>query len=180
MKETRNAVEFDRNGKPTGRHYYMDQERMRSEGLPPEQVMGSFIRMLRFLKETGRLLIAHGGYQFLKPFVESYLRKAGEREFDFDGNFMIDTGMFAKAAQVGELPWAGDEISDFCERVMKMRSPGISWNLDRYCLNFYGNDDYLEKSRLKDASYVAELTRMLFERFLRLARTEPIHPVYEE
>jgi DNA polymerase III epsilon subunit-like protein len=177
LRETKQHIEFDRDGYPTGKTCHMTAERMEEEGSDPLQVLEAFMDLLAEAKERKRFYVAHNGsfdMRMLKCHFEYWLGKP----FTFAPNSLVDTGMIFKAGQTGLQPWIGDTLDEWANRVCSTMARGIKWSLDRDCTPTYRLvEKYdLDPSEAHNAAFDSYVAHLLFEEYKKVASGEIEEP----
>jgi hypothetical protein len=102
--------------------------------------------------------------RFDAPFIEYEIFRSG-REFKFEPNSIIDTGMIVKGAQLGMYFNKHDTLRSFAARVCEVHATGVFWALDRHCWGTYrlGERTGLRKEDAHDAGVDCLLTHHVLE-----------------
>jgi DNA polymerase III epsilon subunit-like protein len=171
LLDTKRMVEFDRDGKPTGKTYHISYERMADEGVEPEPVLSEYLKWLRQGHEEKMFFVAHNGYRFDARMLQEHFNRFLREPWGFDDWELFDTGMVEKASQAMMGPWPTDTMRSFARRVDSQRLRGIRWNLDQHCVPRYrlAEKHGLDMTAAHDASFDSYLCHLLFEHWRALA-----------
>ena len=171
LAETKYQFEHDKNGQLNGRHYQLSIERMVAEGADPVTVLAFYLDWLFDCRRDGVVIVAHNGYNFDCPFLETAFRRFLGANWKFGNNDVFDTGMIEKASQLQLLPWAEESIRAYSKRIYNQRAAGVYWALDSHCNQKYrlGERHGITMASLHEPEMDALLTHHLFEEFRRLA-----------
>ena len=158
LEETKQRVEFDAEGRPTGRKFHISYERMAKEGVEPEPILESYLAWFKELRQDGYFLVAHNGYQLDANMFQAHFRWLFDDQFTFGEFEIFDSGMVCKAAQANLVPWPGDSVKDFCQRAYSQRLKGVKWSLGGYAVPTFGLDKKhnLNMNEAHDASFAAD------------------------
>jgi DNA polymerase III epsilon subunit-like protein len=165
IEDTRRNVEFDAEGRPTGRKFHISYERMAKEGVEPEPILRGYLEWFKELREQGYFFVAHNGYQFDANMFQAHFRWLFDDQFTFGEFEIFDSGMVCKAAQSNLVPWPGDSVKGFCQRAYSERLKGVRWSLGGYAVPTFGLDKKhnLNMTEAHDASFDAYVCHLLFE-----------------
>jgi hypothetical protein len=154
-------------------------EVMEAEGLPANEVLKFYWKLLLSWKKQGLPFVAHNGYaadeRMLRGCILGFLNK----KFSFGENGLIDTGAVCKATlaldsedpKIAQRPdiWfpnAADTLRSYFRRVVYAHAKGVHWRLWN-CIQYYGLDEeyQLTEEDCHTAGYDAYLTHLLMEKF---------------
>lgn len=172
---TKRHVEVDRStGAPSGKHYPFSVDRLREEGLPPGEVLETFLRLLESSRRCGEVFVGHNAWSYDAPMWSWHSSKFLGHDFVFRPDDIFDTGMMEKASQLGLLPAQGESMRDFAVRVYHAR-PFKRWSLDRHAIPKYGLDvKYgLDPERAHHADFDCLATHCLFQEFRMMSEQVP-------
>lgn len=190
LEEVKNKVEW-RDGKPTGKKYHFDFERVMDEGVDPMFVLEAANDILHGAREKKMFFIAHNGYHFDVPFLEGHFdfflgkdNKFGNMPrptFHFGDNELFDTGMVEKGSQCQMIPWLTDTVRSWSLRTQRERIKNVKWALDTSCVPRYDLDKRynLNIKEAHDAGFDCYVCHLLFQEYVRIASgaDEPL-PLY--
>jgi DNA polymerase III epsilon subunit-like protein len=173
IEATRRHVEYDKDGRPTGKKFHITYERMRDEGVSPEPILQEYLAWFEELHEDQVFFVAHNGYHFDAEMLTSHFWRFLGKRWGFDDGELMDTGMVLKAAQSSLVPWTGETLQDFSRRAYSQRLRGVRWALDQYAVPKFGLDKKygLDMSQAHDAGFDAYVTHLLFQEFVEFARS---------
>lgn len=174
--DTKQAVEYTRDGHPTGKTYHINYDRMAAEGVAPEPVLQQYLEWFKEIRESRLFFIAHNGYHFDANMLESHFRRFLKDPWAFNDWEMFDTGMVEKAAQSSLVPWAGETVRDFSRRAYAQWLRGIRWALDTHCVPKYDlvAKYGLDMSAAHDAGFDAYVTHLLFSTWREGLAPQPV------
>ena len=170
LEDTRRQVEFDRDGRPTGRHYQLSEEGMR-RGVPAHEAMQICAEVFTAARVDNLPLVAHNGIAFDVPMLQYHFQRWLSCSWDPGENGIIDTGIIVKASQGNMIPESHDSIRSYCSRVAAQRWRGVYWALDRYCVPKWNlaEKHNLDMSRAHGAAFDTYLAHLVFEEIRSLA-----------
>lgn len=162
--ECKQNVEW-KHGKPTGRTYQFSYERLRQDGSDPLEVLREYLALLNDIRDDGQFFVAHNGYHFDVRLLQEHFDTFLKQTFKLDDNELIDTGMIEKGSRASMIPWEGDSVRTWSERVYKQWLKGVSWALDKHCIPYYGIDKKynIDLSQAHDAGFDCWMTHLLLE-----------------
>jgi len=168
--DTKQQVEF-RDGRPTGKTYHINYQKMRAEGVDPEPVLASYLKWLREAHEDKLFFVAHNGYNFDAVRLAGHFKRFLKEDWAFDDWELFDTGMVEKASQAMMYPRSDDTMRSFSEYVGSARLRGVRWALDVWCVPRYGLAEKhgLDMNAAHDAGFDCYLCHLLFEHWRGLA-----------
>jgi DNA polymerase III epsilon subunit-like protein len=171
LVDTKQKVEFDRDGRPTGKTYHISYERMAAEGVEPEPILREYLNWLREAHQDRLFFIAHNGYRFDAAMFQAHFDRFLGQRWLFDEWELFDTGMVEKASQAMMAPWPTDTMRSFAKRVDSQRLRGIKWSLDQHCVPRYKlvERHHLDMAAAHDAGFDCYLCHLLFEHWRELA-----------
>lgn len=171
MKETKRNVEFDRDGRPTGKTYHMNYEKMAAEGVEPAVVIKLFREMFEDARRNRLFFVAHNGYHFDARMLDNHFRRVGNEGFAFGDNELFDTGMVEKGSQSQSTPWVGETVKAWSLRTYEQRLRNVRWSLDVACVPRYRLDEKhnLNMGEAHDAGFDCLVTHYLFEEYKEFA-----------
>lgn len=184
LEEVKRHVEF-KNGVPTGKKYHITFERMMDEGIHPLKTLELFHDLFTEVRKQRRFFVAHNGYHFDVPFVETHFdrflgddRKYGAEPkppFYFQDNELFDTGMVEKGSQCQSAPWSTDTVKSWSLRTQTERLRHVRWALDTACVPRYQLDKRfnLDLDAAHDAGFDCYVCHLLFEEYKRITKGEP-------
>jgi DNA polymerase III epsilon subunit-like protein len=173
MVQTRNYVEYDKEGQPTGRRYRFTPQRLRTVGVDPPEVLRFYMEWLLELRQQGYFFIAHNGFHFDCALLERHFARLFESPFRFEDREVFDTGMVVKAFQAGLYFHPGESPRDFANRVRPLRLKGIRWALDSFCVPYFKLDEkyQMDTNDSHEACWDVRATHLLFQELLARAST---------
>jgi len=80
-----------------GHNYPVTIDRMRSEGLPPSDILPAFKEMLLGAIANGDHIAGHNAWHFDLPLIHLNLKRACDQGLEIPGESVLDTGMVDKA-----------------------------------------------------------------------------------
>lgn len=139
-------------------------EKTLAEGVPFADVINRIVDMFEAWRQRGFMFVGHNMMSFDAPLFENECRRA-KRQFKFNENEIVDTGMIVKARQLGMSYRLNDTLRSFAKWVSEVRARGIYWSLDRYCYDYYKLKEAsgISKEDAHDAGVDCRLTHFLLE-----------------
>ena len=170
LKQTASRMEW-RDGVRTPQFYPFDFDAVVREGMHPRLALTAFGNVLSEAQERGVCLVAHNGWWFDVPFLNSQTQKWLGLELDLDPGLFYDTAMIKKASLLGEFPRAEESLGDFWTRVAGIRGQASRWSLHDHCLPEYGLTRlyWLNSNRAGRADQEAYAVYLVMEEFRRRA-----------
>jgi len=164
MAETKQNVEFS-GGQPTGKIYHFSYDRLRNEGSDPIEVLREYLNLLHDISNNKQFFVAHNGYHFDACVLSEHFDTFLKQQFNFDDYELLDTGMIEKGSRASMIPWEGDSVRSWSERVYRQRMKGVSWALDKHCIPYYGIDKKynIDLTKAHDAGFDCWMTHLLLE-----------------
>lgn len=155
-----------------GKTYHTTFDLLRT-GDDPRTVLRDYAEIFEDAREKGFYFVGHNVWNFdRKIFCHHWSRFTPEDpQFDWGENELFDTGMVAKAIQIGSYPWSNDTIKSWAARVGAVRAKGVFWALDNYCVPTYklAEKHNLDMASAHDAGFDCYVTHLLFEEFRQMA-----------
>jgi DNA polymerase III epsilon subunit-like protein len=155
-------------------------DRLRRDGVKPEEALGFYADFLRTLRERQVLMVTHNGYGFDEHALAGVFALSGVWPgFSFDGNWMLDTHAVERANQMLDHravhPVLGDTLRSYCTRVASLRRKGLHSNLDTHCYQKY---DFagrgVSRRDMHGAETDAYCLHLLMESYRGLLTPEPL------
>lgn len=159
-------VEF-KNSQDTGRTYAPTYDLLKHKGVDPHQALTSYLKLIDSCNTRSVPIVGHNAWSFDVPFLESHFSVHLKRQFKFDYRAVLDTGTIEKAAQLNMLPWPGETMAGFANRVRSASGRGIKWSLDTHCVQTY--ELPVDKTQCHDAGYDAYVDHLLLEMYRQLS-----------
>lgn len=168
MVRVKRQVEFDRDGRPTGKRYHLTYDRLRDEGADPVAILRVYRDWFAKLRADRRFFVSHNGISFDGPFLDEAFQKFLGTSHSFLDGEMFDTGMIEKALRGNLGVWTEDSPKDFFERVGKRPLKGVRWALDAFAIPAHNLHvkHALDMSLAHTADYDAYLCHLLFQHYL--------------
>lgn len=120
--------------------HHCDYEYCQENGVEPVSALSLLQDIITWACDRQFYLVGHNIHKFDIPFLVGSMKRSG---FALTVCFerVIDTAMFVKGMQLGMLPSRDDKrFSDYWSRVGGTQSPGVYFNLARYCVARFGLD----------------------------------------
>jgi DNA polymerase III epsilon subunit-like protein len=173
IERTREFVEYDKDGRPSGRHYRFSPERLRQEGSDPLAILRFYHDWLQELRGERLFLVAHNGYHFDCCLLERHFHQFLASPFVFGDWEVFDTGMVVKAMQMNLPFWRGETPRSFSRRAYGQRLRGVRWALDTFCVPHFNLDKKhnLQAGDAHEAAWDVHVTHLLFQECLQAANS---------
>jgi DNA polymerase III epsilon subunit-like protein len=163
-----------------GKTFHTTWERLLTEGVEARSVLADYCSWINEIRARRMFFVMHNGafdtaffnhsfHRFLTPLLPGV-----DRCDHFTEHNVFDTGTILKAAQLPELPRAGETLRAFSRRVAGVRRKGVRWSLNEYAVPLFGLDKKygLTAAQAHDAGYDAYVTHLLFEELRTRAERE--------
>ncbi len=132
------TMENDKDGNPTGKHYTMTLDRMRTEGQNPEEVLDFYYNLFCKLRQNGKFWLGQNLLAFDERVFNRHLQEFVGFEWQFGDDEVFDVGALYKATHMGLLPYTKDTLRSYISRVSHTSSKkGFKWNIES-CMAHYG------------------------------------------
>lgn len=170
---TKQQVEQDRDGRPTGKTYHTTYESLQ-QGEDPATALREYCELIERARTDGLFVVAHNGTFDLR-FLQHHFDRFVGAKFDLGDYDMFDTGVCVKAAQASMAPWKEDTPRSFAARVASARLKGVFWSLDGFCMKHFGlvEKHGLDTAKAHTAGFDCTVTHLLFQSLLEAARRIP-------
>jgi DNA polymerase III epsilon subunit-like protein len=153
-----------------GRTYQVPFDKMKSEGENPVEVLAAYYDMFQDAREKGMKFVGHNAWGFDVKMVRYHFRQYLDKDFAWEHDEIIDTGMLEKAIQEREnlyasLPWSTENLKTWSRRQANSPRAGVKWNLDQHVVGKY---DLVKRYNLDmvdahDASFDCYITHLLLK-----------------
>jgi DNA polymerase III epsilon subunit-like protein len=161
-----------------GRTYQVPYERMQREGGNPIEMLEAYHKIFADARAEAFFFVGHNAINFDSKMLSYHFKQYLDKELKWGANEIFDTGMMEKATQLDPtiLPWPGDTIRDWAERVNRVRAYGVYWSLDGHCASKYdlAAKHDIDMSKAHDAGFDCYMTHLLFETYRELAEEVPV------
>lgn len=170
LEDTKAQIELA-DGESTGRQFPFTYERLKNEGISPDEALNKYSEMFKKAKAAGIRFVGHNAIGFDSIFIESHFKLINS-DFVFDDRDIIDTGIIEKANQLDKFPWEHESNRAFSKRIRGIAAKGLCWNLDNCCVKKYALDKKygVKLDDCHSADFDAYVTHLLLEEFRSLAR----------
>lgn len=136
LNYVKKCVETDEDGNPNGRRFDITYERLRKEGVPPEDAFEYYFDLFARVHNGGGFFVGQNVYAFdAEMFAAQTAEFLGEA-FKFEPDVMIDVGALEKATQLGMGVFDDETLKDYFKRVASFNRKGVKWNIE-HCVNKY-------------------------------------------
>jgi len=121
-----------------GRPHYYPWERLKREGLHPNDVLVAYIKLIYdHIVRNDSVIVGHGFYRFDRSVLDSHTsRFMNGYTLPWLDNSILDTGLIEKAIQINSPPFPEDTLDDWLDRMDRAGSK-VKWNLSGHCVPKY-------------------------------------------
>ncbi len=150
--------------------YRFNAQRIVQEGVDPLAVVQIYYDMLKDHQDAGGYFVTHNGIAYDAPMCVEHFKRFLGKDFEFNLDHIVDTGMLAKAAQIDKYPYGNESMTSFYKRIKDIRSKQ-QWKLTPICVDRYQLNDRLDLDMrgAHTAGFDCLLTHLLAERFRNLS-----------
>jgi DNA polymerase III epsilon subunit-like protein len=169
-----------------GKRYHHSIERMRAEGVKPDQALPFINEFVQTIKKRGVIFVGHNIVFEEKMLCANFLGFNITRDgFSFGDNGFLDTEGIEKASQAltnpRMYPRSGDTLRDYFHRVKYTNIAGLKSNLDDHCSDKYGFAKHgVRREDMHAAEVDAYCSYLLMEAFRSMIapdiQTPPVFP----
>lgn len=127
-------AEYQKMGRP---HYY-PWERLCAEGVEPIGAIHGYVNLLWQYIQRGEPIVGHGLWSFDRRIINSHtIRFLNGYTLPWKENSIFDTGLTEKAMQMNSVPWQGETLDHWYNRVNAARIKGLQWSMETHCVPKY-------------------------------------------
>lgn len=165
-----------------GKTSHMSYERMKDEGMPPDEAFAFIKEFTDRLKARNVPFVLHNHNFDEKILSANFLQFTKCKGFTF-GDMLIDTECVEKATQLAENerchPKKNDSLRDYFHRVRYTRVAGVKSNLDDHCFTKYKFAERgVDPESMHGAKTDAFCCHLLMESFSKLITEVQPPPIY--
>lgn len=170
LQQCKFNTEHTKHGMPSGKTYHFTFERLRDEGVSPQEALTYYHDLLLWARREYGAFIGQNAWFFDAELFPLTLEEFTGREFSFADNELFDTGGLFKAASCRPplLPATQDTLRSYFLRVRSHCARGVRWNIG-HCVDTLGIlADGWDPALLHTAGTDSFVVHRLFERLREL------------
>lgn len=170
LKDVKYAIEHDRDGNPSNKHYHITYDTLREQGIRPERALQFYCDLFKEVRNNNGFFLGQNLFSFDARVLDHHLREWIERSWTFKPNECFDVGAVEKASQLNELPQEGDTMKDYFVRVQRKSAPGVKWNIEHCFRKYQLEERYgLNEDNCHGAGFDSFVSHLIFEEFRKLS-----------
>ena len=176
LEYVRKQVEFDKDGKPTGKKYHMTYDRMAAEGQPPEEVLEFYFNLFWKMRQNDGFWIGQNLLSFDERVFNQHLQEFVGYEWKFEQDEVFDVGAIFKATNLTLLPYKDESLRKYFTRVNQASGKGLKWNIEACMEHYKLRDKYAEHlagGECHTAGFDCYVCQLIFEEQRRLVKGAP-------
>lgn len=157
-------VERDEDGNPSGKHFHITYDRLRDEGVPPEDALEFYFDLFTRIHDGGGFFVGQNSYGFDAEFFACQTDEFLGERFVFEPDSMIDVGALEKSTQLGMIVFDDETLKDYFRRVAHYSRKGVKWNIEHCAAKYNLAELYdLDLSKLHGAGEDSYICHLIYE-----------------